>query len=250
MLNACGKMNKGYLGVAICLNDEGAFSEVKDVLSSYRKEIARSLNWIHKNRPVREEEFGNYIVAGKNIPESVISNVVSIISHSGTLPPKPLFAFVETEEGMIKISARADDSLVSKGLNLKEIITRIVKEIGGEGGGHAGAAGAFISKENVETFIKSAEKLLKRTMAMEVGRSETRVSAQNNINNVREERIVDSNHIPAQGGHTKTESSEEYGTAESKGSRGEAEGEAEAKRGRGKKDEKMEGKGLVRYFGP
>ena len=43
LLNACGKMDKAFMGVGLCLNDAKAFSKANGILSSYRKEIGLSL---------------------------------------------------------------------------------------------------------------------------------------------------------------------------------------------------------------
>ncbi len=215
LLNACGKTGNGFLGVALCLNDPLSFSEVKGILDNYRKDIGKALNWIYKNKEsIRKTENANYITAGRNIPEHVASNVISIISKSALLPDKPTFAFVDAENGTTKISARLSDSLVKQGLNLKDIMAQSASEADGEGGGHAGAAGAKIPRGNEEMFINTIEKIMKNR-------------------NVKKE--VKSN-----------------GATKSEGSEGRAKGEAKAsiKTIREKRDsKKVEGKGLVRYLG-
>ena len=73
---------------------------------------------------------------------------------------KPVFAFADTEEGEVKVSARASKNLVESGINLKEIVKKAAEKVGGEGGGHAAAAGAIIPKGSVEAFIKNVEIIL------------------------------------------------------------------------------------------
>ncbi len=162
ILNACGKTGAGYLGISLCLNDFSSLDDVKARLESYRREIGKGLSWVEKNSDaVKITENASYIRAGAKIPEYIISNVTSIISKSNMLPPKPVFAFVDAEEGMTKVSARAEDSLVKAGLDLKDIVASAVAETGGEGGGHSGAAGATIPREKEEIFINTVERLIK-----------------------------------------------------------------------------------------
>ena len=163
LLNAAGKQGLGYLGISLCLNNPAVFSEIRGVLDRYRREIGRSLNWVYKSREaVRVTESASFIIANGNIPEHVISNVTSIISRSGFVPhDRPVFAFVDTGNGKVKISARASDELVGRGLNLRDIMVEAVKEIGGEAGGHRGASGGRIPKGSEEMFINRVGLILK-----------------------------------------------------------------------------------------
>jgi nanoRNase/pAp phosphatase (c-di-AMP/oligoRNAs hydrolase) len=47
---------------------------------------------------------------------------------------------------------------------VREVLTRVVNEIGGEVGGHEYACGATISRENEEEFVK----LIKKNFEVEV----------------------------------------------------------------------------------
>ncbi|MFC2143995.1 DHHA1 domain-containing protein [Candidatus Aenigmatarchaeota archaeon] len=167
ILNACGKMGKAYMGIAFCLNDAGQ-EEAMKMLESYRRQIGKAMAWVQKNPScVRNTDNAVYIFGGSSISEHIISNVVSIINKScleigeaKDICKKPVFAFADTEEGAVKVSARVSDDLVEKGIDLKEMLVRVTSDIGGEGGGHKGAAGARISKGDEDKFISSVEKML------------------------------------------------------------------------------------------
>jgi len=215
ILNAAGKQAMGYLGVELCLNSPSAFEEVQDMLDSYRREIGRALDTVCRNGNGRIEkrttEFANYILAGGAISEHVISNVTSILSRSAELPELPVFSFVDSENGMTKISARLPDSMTGK-MNLKELVEEAAKSVGGEGGGHSNAAGASIPRGSEQMFINSIETIL--TNLKNKGNDDGR-----------------GNEAGSQGSGE--------GTAK------EAEPGAE---GRIKVNKKMEGQGLVRYI--
>lgn len=216
MLNACGKMSRPDLGVSMCLNGREAFDKVRKVLSDYRREVGKGVGWIHSNlndpeRVVRKK--GIYVLSGSNVSEHIISNVISIMNHSGVFPDKPLFGIADAEKG-IKISARASDSLVEKGIKLNEIMSRIAGEFGGEGGGHSGAAAAVIPEDKEEAFINITEQIL-TTIGVSHGNEKQATS---------------------EGRREGKEGREARGRSEPGGKEGKDSGK------------KVEGKGLVQYF--
>ncbi|MEE9323560.1 MAG: DHH family phosphoesterase [Candidatus Aenigmarchaeota archaeon] len=217
MLNACGKMDRANLGVSLCLNGKDAFEKVKKILGNYRREIGKGVGWLRsniENPEIVKRRSGIYVLAGSNISEHLISNVISIINHSGLLPEKPLFGFADSEDGM-KISARASDSLVEKGLKLNEIMGEISEKLGGEGGGHTGAAAAIIPKEKQDEFINMTEQILTNIGGEHGDKKQTEI-----------ERREEGNETGETG-----------------------EGSDSGSEGRKNSDKKVEGKGLVQYFG-
>ena len=72
-------------------------------------------------------------------------------------------AIVGSEKKGVRISARAKESLVKKGLHLGKIMEKVGPVIEGSGGGHAGAAGANGKKnldEAINIILKEIEKFL------------------------------------------------------------------------------------------
>ena len=71
-------------------------------------------------------------------------------------------AYYENDsENNIKISAR---NVGENGRNVREILERVVHEIGGDVGGHEFAAGAIIDKDKEDDFIN----LLKKNLELEI----------------------------------------------------------------------------------
>ncbi len=218
MLNACGKMDKAELGITLCLNVGSAFEKVKGILENYRKEIGRGVNWVHmnvKNPEIIKDMQGIYVLAGPHISEHMISNVISVMNHSGIFPEKPLFGIADAEDG-VKISARASDALVSSGLKLNEIMDAISEKLGGEGGGHMGAAAAVIPSERQEEFINMTELILTNIIGVKHGHEEQTEAGRRNEGR-------EGDQVP--GSHSRSDGRKDTG-------------------------QKMERKGLVQYFGP
>jgi len=161
MVNACGKLDHAYLGVALCFNNTKLSKKVKTLLKNYRREIGKSLSWVQNNKDALiMGDLANYIVAEDNISEHIIANVTSILNKS-EFGEKPLIAFAHTKDSRIKVSARASEEDVEKGIKLNEIMNKLVEEFGGEGGGHQGSAGATLPKIEVERFINSINSIVK-----------------------------------------------------------------------------------------
>jgi RecJ-like exonuclease len=164
LLNACGKMGKGYVGVELCLNVPRAFLESRWVMEKYRKAIGTAVRWLSDQvekanpRTVRKKENGWYLLTGSSVGEHIISNVMSIVEKSAD-SGKPIFAFADAQDGA-KVSARASDILVKGGLNLKAVCTFAAGKVGGRGGGHSGAAGATIPAGSEEAFMAAAEEYM------------------------------------------------------------------------------------------
>ncbi|HIE55063.1 MAG TPA: DHH family phosphoesterase [Chromatiaceae bacterium] len=160
LLNACGRLGRQGLGLAIAMGDRrrGVLEEAWSTLSRYRGLLAELISSVVGN-PSRLIETGQLVIVnGLNlIPDTLLSVVASIVS---TEYDKPLIAFTGTEEGMIKISARAPKTLVEKGLNLSRIMTEAAESVGGFGGGHDVAAGALIPLDRREEFLKLVVLLL------------------------------------------------------------------------------------------
>lgn len=163
LLNACGKMGRGYLGIELCLNVAKAFLEVKWVMDKYKRNLGAAVRWLHEQIEkentdvIKKSKNAWYVLAGSRINEHIISNVTSIIEKSMGIG-KPIFAFADAEDG-VKVSARASNKLVEGGLNLKMLVGKAAQKAGGIGGGHSGAAGATIPAGSEEIFISAAEEI-------------------------------------------------------------------------------------------
>jgi single-stranded-DNA-specific exonuclease len=278
VLNACGKLGRPHVGVSMCMAIPQSFGEAKSLLKEYRKNIGKAISWVSQNKSaIKRTERCTYMFTGSRVSEHIISNVASIFSRSGLVPEdRPLFAFADAEDGMVKVSARAHDLLVENGMSMERLVSAAACQYGGEGGGHRGAAGATIPREFQELFISCIEGMLAGQRGPE-----------NNINtNAPEEQHLERSRPQEYGSGTASIVSKEdvYGTAKAESRReGEAggqergserrevgrkadggpkatrvafnresafrQGTGAASKGR-EEPEKMEGQGLVRYFGP
>jgi RecJ-like exonuclease len=268
MLNATGKTESGYIGIMLCLGRTEAHEAVKDLMEKYKRTLSKASAWIREHpEAVMKTKHADYIMAGDNISEHAISSMVSILNNSMD-NTKPMFGLVDAEEGT-KVSARASDRLVRAGLNLKELVAAAVKETGGQGGGHSGAAGATIPKGAEKKFIELMEKALERIdlSVSEPGIPEVVEKCENNIKDLNQNVSNQESGTPAVPDKKdvldvrRKEAGQETGRKEEVdkerwGNRSGEAGPAERTQAtgvagkEGSNGKKVEGQGLVRYLEP
>ncbi len=166
ILNACLKMGKTGVAIALCLGSRGeTLDEAQNLFNEYRKTIGHYISLLLEKKPQTIIEFENmYLIRCHGIvDEKMLSPIATILSSSGGLNPnKPVIALTKTENGKIKVSARASQPLVDQGLNLGLIMQNATQETGGKGGGHNIAAGATIPIEKEEEFVKLVNQMIKK----------------------------------------------------------------------------------------
>jgi len=167
LLNGTGRMDKAGLGVAVCMGDRAcALDEANRVLEEYRRTINKYLSWVME-KPERMKEFKNiYVVYGEDfINDKMVGAVSSILTSSLPNPEKPLIAYANLqEEGIAKISARTMDTVISKGVNLGEVMQVAAEKYKGKGGGHNIAAGAQVPIEEISNFIQTVDELIAKEL--------------------------------------------------------------------------------------
>lgn len=160
-LNACGRMGQSSVGILSVLGN-CSMEMMNGILSGYRRMITKYMKWMKETKDVRQTEKAYYIDARDQIHENFIGTITSICEKSSILNGgKAIFGMAYTEDGKVKVSARAPKELVEKGLNLKEMMSELTRDYEGFGGGHAAAAGAFIPRGKEKEFMDLCENYLK-----------------------------------------------------------------------------------------
>ena len=159
LLNACGRMERASCGIGTCLGIEKDKKMAIQTSAEYKKEIVKALNWYEDNKDNIIKEKGYMILnAEDKVLSTVIGTLASIISKSNE--PKEntyIMSLARKKNNQTKISLR---STKREGLDLRDVIKRIVEKTGGEAGGHMQAAGAIIPTEKEAEFIEEAKKVL------------------------------------------------------------------------------------------
>ncbi len=160
LLNACGRMDRPGLAVSICLGDRGAvMEEVQQVLAEYRRTLAQYISWVtQKPDTITELQAAYYIHGDEFLDEKMTGALSSILSTSGLFKTeKAILVLTKTKKGEVKVSARASDWLIERGVNLGVALQAVAEKCSGIGGGHNVAAGAQVPAEKREDFIKQLD---------------------------------------------------------------------------------------------
>jgi len=161
-INACSRSSQSEIAVQFCMEIPSAKKAAETIYLKYKQELISGLDFIKKTEKIQGENF--VIINAKNkIKDTMIGTIASILSNSSIYKEETIIialALDETEK-KIKISAR---NVGDKGRNVREILSRVIKLIGGEVGGHEFAAGGIIDKEKEQEFIEH----LKRNLEIEV----------------------------------------------------------------------------------
>jgi len=165
-INACGRLGRYGLGVAICLGDRNeALTEFKEVLQEYRRTISEYLGWLNNNKEaIKILPHVQAIYGGMQVDEKMIGTLVSIAFSSKPFTmDRPIVGFA-ISSGVMKVSARGTTDLVRRGLNLGRVMKEAAEKLGGTGGGHNIAAGAQIPLGKEDEFLSLADSLISKTV--------------------------------------------------------------------------------------
>ncbi len=168
LLNACGRMGKAGLGIAMGIGDRGsAFEEAQEVYSDYRKWLAKYMNWLTTEPSALKQQGNVVLVRGDGvIDENMTGAVSSLISSSNLFGiDRVTLVVTSTKDGEAKVSARATDQLVVKGVNLGRILQTLSPNYGGNGGGHAIAAGATVGRERLDKFLEELGRVINSVLS-------------------------------------------------------------------------------------
>ncbi len=167
ILNSCGRTNNASIGIAIAMGDRNkAYVQAIKNLENYKRMLLSALTWIKEENIIKEEEFIQYFFGADKVPENIIGTITSMLIHDDTeivKKNKPLFGYaIRMEEGMYKISSRAHESIVEKGINLSEAIREALIQLNLEnlGGGHPPAAGTKVPIEKIGEFLENCNKII------------------------------------------------------------------------------------------
>ena len=156
MINACSRLGYSDVALSFCLGNKDAKKEAEKIYTVYRQNIAEALKYISETTKITGKNYA-IINAQDKIKDTLIGTAASIVSFSPLYPEGTVIIAMAYDQDKIKISARL---VGRKGLNVREMLTKVVVPLAGEVGGHPNAAGGIIAKEKEVEFIEELRKVL------------------------------------------------------------------------------------------
>ena len=162
LLNACGRHGRPDVGVNVAMGDrERWLDEALSLLSRHREMLRKGIEWVLEGGIETYPHF-YFFHARHVIPASLVGVVAGMVYGSAAIPPdKPVVAMAYEDEGYVKVSARANSTIVRRGINLAKAMRTAAESVGGEAGGHVPAAGARIRRDAEGEFLQHLERALR-----------------------------------------------------------------------------------------
>ena len=156
MLNACGRIGRAGVGIAICMGDRStALSKGEEIMSTYKMTLRNNISTIFSEKWRLADDGKTTFVNGDGIlEEAMLGAVSSLLSRSPSFWGRVLFVRTLTKDGTYKFSSRKCLHCKSQA-NLGVIMRQCSKALNGSGGGHSAAAGCSIPSSALEDFIAS-----------------------------------------------------------------------------------------------
>lgn len=166
LLNACGRWAKPKVGGSICRGERGdAYREAEYMLAHHRSVIRDLLQYI-LDTGVTELSHLQYIHTGDRFPDTIVGIGAGMaLSKLDWRKPIMVLAAMVDEPEVTKVSMRTNQWAIARGVDLQEALVEASAGVGGAGGGHRIAAGAFIPRNTEEEFVDSVNRILKRQSA-------------------------------------------------------------------------------------
>jgi RecJ-like exonuclease len=171
ILNACGRTHNSSLGIAIAMGDrKEIYQESKTILKNYRKSLVESLSWIQDNEKIQQKDSIQFFFGEDKIPESIIGTITTMLifsNYKSIDKSKPIFGLTKrNDEEVYKVSGRAHESIVNKGVNLSEVIRDACEQSDLDvlGGGHPPAAGTKIPIEKTDIFLENCNNAVRNQL--------------------------------------------------------------------------------------
>jgi len=154
MLNACGRIGRAGVGIAICMGDRNdMLSAGEEIVSIYRTTLRNYISTIFADKWRLVDDGRNVFVNGDGlVAEDMLGAVSSLLSGSPSLGGRLLFVRTLTKDGTYKFSSRKALGSTSEA-NLGLIMRYCAEAFKGAGGGHSAAAGCRIPSSALEDFV-------------------------------------------------------------------------------------------------
>ena len=154
-MNACGRNHEEKVAMEVLKGDRiEALDQLESISKTHRYNLATSISKIAESDETNIIELENLqYFDGTGIKPEIVGTVTGMILGYCNWK-KPIIGFTQTDDEGLKISLRCSRLLSYDGIHFGQIIREIANEVGGTGGGHAMACGAYIPIDKKQEFIE------------------------------------------------------------------------------------------------
>jgi len=166
LLNSCGRWAKPAVGSGVCQGDRGsAYREAEYMLKHHRSIIRELLQYI-LDTGVTEISSLQHIHVGARFPDTIVGIGAGMaLSKLNWRKPIMIMSEVPEDPELTKVSMRTVERVVRTGIDLQKVLAEVSEEVGGAGGGHKIAAGAYIPRAAEKEFVDRVNRALEEQYA-------------------------------------------------------------------------------------
>jgi single-stranded-DNA-specific exonuclease len=160
-INACSRHKNPEIALNVLKGDRGmALDDMDQLGKEHRQYLAQKMNWVQEEDRIKILKNLQYF-NGSQIKSEVIGTVAGMILSYGDWR-KPMIGFTHTndESDGLKVSLRCSRLLAFDGIHFGHIISKVAAKVGGTGGGHSVACGAYIPGGTQDKFLKLFDETL------------------------------------------------------------------------------------------
>jgi RecJ-like exonuclease len=153
-INACARNNREDIAIEILKgNRTNSLDELEIISKEHRRYLAQNIQKIEDEDMIIELDKVQYF-DGNGLKTSVVGTIAGMILSYGNWR-KPMIGFTQVDEKSenLKVSLRCSRLLAYDGIHFGNIIRKIAKTVGGSGGGHSVACGAYIPISKKKEFL-------------------------------------------------------------------------------------------------
>lgn len=162
-VNACSRHNNPDIAFKVLKGDRKlALDEMEYLTREHRIYLARKMDWMREEDRIVQLKNIQYF-EGSEIKSEVIGTVAGMSLSYGDWR-KPIIGFTPIDNNRIKVSLRCSRLLAYDGIHFGNIIRKIAVKLGGNGGGHSVACGAYIRSDKMDKFLKLFDEYLNRKL--------------------------------------------------------------------------------------
>ena len=134
LLNACARIGRPSVGIAICLEERGEYlSAAIETSKEYRSTLSKCVRHLENDENINDDGKSVYLSGKGVVSEYVTGAVASILSSNNKFKNRFLILGTDSSDGEFKFSARRPAEMDQ--VNLGELLREASLKCGGVGGG-------------------------------------------------------------------------------------------------------------------
>ncbi|MDR0887559.1 MAG: DHH family phosphoesterase [Candidatus Methanoplasma sp.] len=155
ILNGCGRMGLGGIGVAAGMGDKNSLKQAETIDDEYRKQVVEGVLALEAVGLTQLEHIQWFDSSASGFTGILCGIAMQFMGD----PAKPTIG-INRYDSIAKISSRGMWGQLEKGIDLSIALKSACESVGGTGGGHKIASGGSCPTERSEEFLSNLDKII------------------------------------------------------------------------------------------